>query len=280
MVNLPIGEGFDPLLIEHGLIDAELGLVTIYGFSDEGWVTGSITTASETYAFMWNFHSDELFRFRDPQFAGDMTRATAIGPDGWAIVEVNPGGTVVEATFRWDGTSLEPLDPRGGVFSGSFPMVDINASGQAVGGQLVRINDAGQVVQLRLGPRVHDPSRPDCNECYVNPIELWRGDPLHIEGDYDASGKVDQGDLDLVLLHWGGDALPDDWYHDFPDLPIDQAELDTVLLRWGRFDGTPVLPAPGSVPEPATLTAVLTALVATGLTRLVGRFTRCRRSQL
>jgi hypothetical protein len=154
-------------------------------------------------------------------------------------------------------------------------MVDINASGQAVGGEVVRINDAGQILILG-SDRVFD---PDC-QCEREVVTLSRGDPLHIEGDYDASGKVDQGDLDLVLLHWGGDALPDDWYHDFPDLPIDQAELDTVLLRWGRFDGTPVLPAPGSVPEPATLTAVLIALVATGLTRLVGQFNLCRRSQI
>jgi hypothetical protein len=90
---------------------------------------------------------------------------------------------------------------------------------------------------------------------------LIRYDPLRVHGDYDANGVVDQRDLDLVLLHWGGEALPDDWHHDFPDLPIDQGELDMVLLRWGRSDGTPMLPVADSVPEPATFALLVAVLV-------------------
>ncbi len=71
-------------------------------------------------------------------------------------------------------------------------------------------------------------------------------------GDYNASGQVEQGDLDLVLQNWGRDTVangvPTGWTNDLPDGLIDQAELDGVLLNWGataapNFGGA-------SVPEP------------------------------
>jgi hypothetical protein len=78
-------------------------------------------------------------------------------------------------------------------------------------------------------------------------------------GDYDLSGTVDQGDLDLVLLNWGQDAgpAPLGWIHDLPGGAIDQNELDDVLLNWGQ-----AIMGPGgqSVPE-ASAWMVLLAVV-------------------
>ena len=62
-------------------------------------------------------------------------------------------------------------------------------------------------------------------------------------GDYDNDGLVGQGDLDLVLLNWGGpDASVDIWaIANWINLPtedpggvIGQAEMDEVLLNWGE----------------------------------------------
>ncbi len=71
-------------------------------------------------------------------------------------------------------------------------------------------------------------------------------------GDYNGSGQVEQGDLDLVLQNWGADTAggsPNGWTNDPPQGLVEQAELDRVLQNWGAtgapdFRGT-------SVPEPA-----------------------------
>ncbi len=57
-----------------------------------------------------------------------------------------------------------------------------------------------------------------------------------LAGDFNGTGQVEQGDLDLVLQNWGASAtgLPASWINDRPDSGlIDQAELDLVLLNWG-----------------------------------------------
>jgi hypothetical protein len=56
-----------------------------------------------------------------------------------------------------------------------------------------------------------------------------------LTGDYNGNGRVEQADLDLVLLHWGqaASSAPPTWTNDRPTGTIDQAELDAVLLNWG-----------------------------------------------
>jgi hypothetical protein len=72
-----------------------------------------------------------------------------------------------------------------------------------------------------------------------------------LAGDYNGNGRVEQADLDLVLLNWGT-SLAQPWV----DGTVDQAELDSVLLNWGN---EAALGASAGVPEPATwlLAAVL-----------------------
>ncbi len=69
-------------------------------------------------------------------------------------------------------------------------------------------------------------------------------------GDFDASGAVGQGDLDLVLLNWGNTAppVPAGWVNEQPSGLIGQGSLDDVLLNWGN--GSPTLTA---VPEPTSI---------------------------
>jgi hypothetical protein len=81
-----------------------------------------------------------------------------------------------------------------------------------------------------------------------------------LRGDYDASGVVEQADLDVVLLNWGSeitDPAAAGWLNDLPSGPVDQGELDKVLLGWGSTaeDATGA-----AIPEPSSL--LLVAVVA------------------
>jgi hypothetical protein len=77
--------------------------------------------------------------------------------------------------------------------------------------------------------------------------------PAGISGDYNGNGRVEQADLDLVLLNWG-QALAQPWV----DGTVDQAELDGVLLNWGN---EAALGGAAGVPEPtARLLAFLSAM--------------------
>ncbi len=61
-----------------------------------------------------------------------------------------------------------------------------------------------------------------------------------VQGDFDASGQVEQADLDLALQNWGRPAtsLPATWVRWQPaDGIVDQAELDAVLQNWGSTGG-------------------------------------------
>ncbi len=93
---------------------------------------------------------------------------------------------------------------------------------------------------------------------------------IGLPGDFDGSGQVEQGDLDLVLQNWGLDTnaagVPNGWTNDPPQGVVDQGELDRVLQNWGSAT-SPDLSAL-SVPEPAA------SAVVTGFTSL---FTRQRR---
>ncbi|MEM8782123.1 MAG: PEP-CTERM sorting domain-containing protein [Planctomycetota bacterium] len=85
-----------------------------------------------------------------------------------------------------------------------------------------------------------------------------------IVGDYDDSGQVEQGDLNLVLNNWGSAAPFAPNGDPFTTPNVDQEELNRVLNNWGSttapsFEGA-------AVPEPASL-ALLGAMALAGLRR-------------
>ncbi len=86
-----------------------------------------------------------------------------------------------------------------------------------------------------------------------------------ILGDFDGSGQVEQGDLDLVLQNWGADiavsGIPAGWVTDLPEGQIEQTELDRVLQNWGSASAPDFAGATRSgVPEPTGLVVLLPAL--------------------
>jgi hypothetical protein len=78
-----------------------------------------------------------------------------------------------------------------------------------------------------------------------------------LEGDYNASGMVEQADLDLVLQYWGqeGASAPPAWTNGRPSGVIGQTHLDAVLLNWGTTQGA-LATARVAAPVPAALAAV------------------------
>jgi hypothetical protein len=81
--------------------------------------------------------------------------------------------------------------------------------------------------------------------------------PASPAGDFNGSGTVEQGDLDLVLVHWdqAASSTPDSWLTNRPSGQIDQDDLDAVLLNWGATSRAPAAsiapPLPFAVRETA-----------------------------
>ncbi len=82
-----------------------------------------------------------------------------------------------------------------------------------------------------------------------------------LPGDFDHSGQVDQGDLDLLLTNWGAavdpTAWPEGWRADLPRGTVDQDELDRVLQGWGGVTAPDFRGV--SVPEPGVAGLVVLA---------------------
>ena len=74
-----------------------------------------------------------------------------------------------------------------------------------------------------------------------------------LAGDYNDSGSVEQGDLDLVLNNWGSDRTAGFVANTdgLASLQVDQEELDRVLNNWGSSNAPSF--SGSAVPEPATL---------------------------
>lgn len=81
--------------------------------------------------------------------------------------------------------------------------------------------------------------------------------PSFSPGDFNADGKVDNNDLNLLLSAWGDSPQPPGWLWDF-EAPVDNGELNSLLANWGFGTST-------AVPEPSML--VLSLLAACGWRR-------------
>ncbi|MEM9752043.1 MAG: hypothetical protein AAF916_01510 [Planctomycetota bacterium] len=87
-----------------------------------------------------------------------------------------------------------------------------------------------------------------------------------LAGDFDGSGSVEQGDLNIVLNNWGVARTFEDGISAFDTANVDQEELNAVLNNWGNS----LAPAlSGAVPEPSIA----------GLASLIGFASLRRRSK-
>ncbi|TWT48290.1 PEP-CTERM sorting domain-containing protein [Botrimarina hoheduenensis] len=77
-----------------------------------------------------------------------------------------------------------------------------------------------------------------------------------VQGDFNGDGKVDNGDLNLLLGNWGSATVPGTWVNGFT-APVDNGELNALLGNWGFGVGV-------AVPEPAS--ALLLGLAAAAVT--------------
>ena len=76
-----------------------------------------------------------------------------------------------------------------------------------------------------------------------------------LAGDYNDSGSVEQGDLDLVLNNWGGPRGAWSNADGFTSGGVDQEELDRVLNNWGSSSAPAFRGV--SVPEPVAALGLL-----------------------
>ncbi|MEM8494409.1 MAG: hypothetical protein AAF663_03370, partial [Planctomycetota bacterium] len=115
--------------------------------------------------------------------------------------------------------------------------------------------DGGLTAQ-QLGLITIDGSAPASPLSLNDDGKLISGLIAGLLGDYDESGQVEQGDLNLVLNNWGTNRTFDDpGGTAFSTSLVDQEELNLVLNNWGSssvpsFEGS-------ALPEPAAAVAVL-----------------------
>ncbi len=159
-----------------------------------------------------------------------------------AVIDTGGFGTET-ALLRYSPMSgLETLVRQGDALAGgTVSDLRFEATALSEGSDRDGLNNAGQIAfQAVIAGQ------------FVN--LLWS--PDLIPGDYNGSGQVEQGDLDLVLQNWGDDTdangAPTGWTNDLPQGLIDQAELDGVLLNWGDT-ALPDLNGSAAVPEPVAL---------------------------
>ncbi|MEM1026519.1 MAG: hypothetical protein AAGJ38_00375 [Planctomycetota bacterium] len=134
------------------------------------------------------------------------------------------------------------------IFNDTFGNLSV-ASLDAALGQLV----AGDTIYVAFGP-----SGTSGFDFATIDFSIAVAVSTAIAGDFDASGRVEQGDLNLVLNNWGsntfnGDAnaLPDGGPFDGT---IDQNELNAVLNNWGSSGEAAESLA---VPEPSIASVLL-----------------------
>ncbi|MEM1026643.1 MAG: hypothetical protein AAGJ38_01005 [Planctomycetota bacterium] len=153
------------------------------------------------------------------------------------------GSLVVSALtepLNFDASTLGgvrmPILEISGDYTGTFDAVDLSGWRESF------LTDPGLDLEIEYA----------IGGVFVNVVEVLPA----LAGDFNASGSVEQGDLNLVLTNWGGTRTFDDGTSIFATDNVDQEELNVVLSNWGAsarpsFEGF-------NIPEPAS--ALLLAL--------------------
>ncbi len=220
----------------------------------------------------WYLHHE---KFTDQQtfmrFANDVVSIPANTDYVFKMKVRTPSTNSLVGNDNWLRLFLSwrnPADVNGG--SLSFETIDIYK--QLGGAQTADLLGGQEDVWVDIEVPITSPSQTS----FFRPSFLWEGFPDNtlesvifidaveldipslggITGDFNASGQVEQGDLDLVLQNWGDDTavtgIPAGWTNDNTNLgQIEQTELDRVLQNWGSTSAPDF--AGSAVPEPATL---------------------------
>ena len=184
------------------------------------------------------------------------------GPD---ITQTDPDEFVFLISGGWTDPDNDPLTFSWWLYedasTGTLPQAELdniaNATSAALFLDLAGVAN-GSVFQLIL--EVTDTAAISLTRYERFIIRV--GELAALIGDFNGSGQVEQGDLDLVLQNWGDDTavtgIPAGWVNDNIGIgQIEQTELDKVLQNWGAtaspdFSGSPV-------PEPAAVVLLSTA---------------------
>jgi hypothetical protein len=195
------------------------------------------------------------------------------------------GGTLaIDLGGTTPGTQHDVLTVDGDAFLGGTLAVSLVDAGSGlfrpqIGDKFEILATTGEGSVLGVFDELRLPSQFEWDVLYLNDaVRLEVLDVLELLlGDYNGNGRVEQADLDLVLLNWGADATtpPADWISDLPAGSIDQEELDRVLLNWGSAAGQTLISVGGAVPEPTS--AVLVGIAAMGVILLTRPFNACFR---
>ncbi len=176
-----------------------------------------------------------------------------VGP-GWHTysVVITPSTLTYELDLFRDGLDNGASLTAGSDVAGTDASITYNITTTAQGYNSLRFGGPSGV----SSPGIED-SETGGGVLFDNIIlELIDAVVAGIVGDYDDSGQVEQGDLDIVLQNWGtgtftGNESNLDGGGPF-DGTVDQNELDGVLQNWGSTSAPSF--AGAAVPEPAALT--------------------------
>ncbi|MEM1446821.1 MAG: peptidylprolyl isomerase [Planctomycetota bacterium] len=169
------------------------------------------------------------------------------------------GGDPDSATSQWFvnvGNNASNLDNQNGGFT---------VFGRVVGDGMQTVDAINALTRFNLNPPEGGPygsvpltgiSGQGFNERLIFTESIVELSVL--AGDFDHSGAVDQGDLNLVLSNWGQTASSlDVGLYGFGPGPVDQTALNAVISNWGT-SAQPNLTLV-DVPEPAAGLALLAA---------------------
>ncbi|MEM1098649.1 MAG: hypothetical protein AAGH92_07665 [Planctomycetota bacterium] len=194
-----------------------------------------------------------LYRLANEHLVGDVLASTSSDADGVESLVVETGEGLWSILLINRSETAQTVDLDLGLSDTTF-----------TDAQLWEIDEQGLA---------HDADAdPEARTFSMQPLSLqllqlaFETQAELLAGDYNNSGSVEQGDLNLVLNSWGLDAseVPAAWASDPPTGLIDQDELNRVLNNWGA-SSSPIV-ATQSVPEPTAL----------GFALLLGVLTRSR----
>jgi sugar lactone lactonase YvrE len=177
---------------------------------------------------------------------------------GGRVVRIGPTGVLTHFAFIPESIPSAPtfpsdivFDPDGNLIVSVLGPTNAGEPG-GVQGQLLRYDLAGNLLETMLSE--------------FEPIGglTWTDSPLTVAGNYDGIGGVDEGDYQRLVRDFGKLVAPGNGADGNGDGVVDAADF----IVWRKFfDSGPGAGGGGSVPEPATASMVLIALLASAANR-------------